>query len=139
MPINSRARLWQANPLELKDGYAIDSVLVRGFYVERDGFFRLDKISIERKAVIDTYTSLSPGCVTKNGEAPIELRRPKPQVNHRIELGPVQGPKLLGTAVLCVAGHRVRHVRLLRACYLARILSVSLSSFISITIQLTFR
>ncbi|KAF7975487.1 hypothetical protein HWV62_9401 [Athelia sp. TMB] len=66
--IDPRARLGEADLLTLKDGCAIDSALVRGFCVERDGFFRLDRIEVGKRAVVNTYTALSPGAVIKDGE-----------------------------------------------------------------------
>ncbi|KAF7975489.1 hypothetical protein HWV62_9405 [Athelia sp. TMB] len=66
--IDPRARLGEADLLTLKDGCAIDSALVRGFCVERDGFFRLDRVEVGRRAVVNTYTALSPGAVVKDGE-----------------------------------------------------------------------
>ncbi|KZP11554.1 AMP-dependent synthetase and ligase [Athelia psychrophila] len=66
--LDAGARLGEADLLELQDGCAVDAALVRGFCVERDGFFRLDRITIGKRAVINTFTSISPGAVIKDGE-----------------------------------------------------------------------
>lgn len=65
--ISSDAKFGEMDLLTLKDGCAVDDALVRGFCVERDGYFRLDKIVIGKKAVINTYTQLSPGAIIQDG------------------------------------------------------------------------
>jgi hypothetical protein len=61
--IDSQARLGEFDLLTFRDGCIVDSALVRGFCVEREGYFTLDRIDIGRNAVINTYTQLSPGTV----------------------------------------------------------------------------
>ena len=65
--IDKKARLGEFDLLTLHDGCSIDTSLVRGFCVERDGYFRLDKIVVGRKAVVNTYTQISPGAVIPDG------------------------------------------------------------------------
>ncbi|KAJ6617908.1 AMP-dependent synthetase and ligase [Mycena sp. CBHHK59/15] len=61
--IGKQAKLGEYDLLTLRDGCAVDTALVRGFCVEREGFFTLDKIDIGRGAVINTYTQIAPGAV----------------------------------------------------------------------------
>lgn len=65
--IDPKATLGEFDLLNLQDGCCIDASHIRGFCVERDGFFRLDYINIGRKAVINTYTVISPGAVIFDG------------------------------------------------------------------------
>jgi hypothetical protein len=65
--IDPKARLGEFDLLTLHDGCCIDASLVRGFCVERDGYFRLDKIVVGRKAFVNTFTQLSPGAVIPDG------------------------------------------------------------------------
>lgn len=65
--IDKKARLGEFDLLTLKDGCSIDTALVRGFCVERDGYFRLDNIVVGRRAVVNTYTQLSPGADIPDG------------------------------------------------------------------------
>ena len=62
-----RAILRECDLITLKDGCAVDSALVRGFCVERDGYFRLDRITVGRRAVVNTYTQLAPGANIPDG------------------------------------------------------------------------
>ncbi|KAJ7861881.1 acetyl-CoA synthetase-like protein [Mycena leptocephala] len=57
------ARLAEFDLLTLRDGCLVDAALIRGFCVEREGFFTLDRIVIGRNAVINTYTQIAPGAV----------------------------------------------------------------------------
>ncbi|EPQ56705.1 acetyl-CoA synthetase-like protein [Gloeophyllum trabeum ATCC 11539] len=59
--LDKMARLHEVDLLTLHDGCRIDKALVRGFCVERDGFFKLDRIVIGEGAVVNTYTQISPG------------------------------------------------------------------------------
>ncbi|KAI0777797.1 acetyl-CoA synthetase-like protein [Trametes elegans] len=61
--IEKSARLAEFDLLYLEDGCRIDKALVRGFCVERDGFFRLDPIVVGRNAAVNTYTNISPGAI----------------------------------------------------------------------------
>uniref|UniRef100_A0A0W0FS65 Putative AMP-dependent synthetase and ligase n=1 Tax=Moniliophthora roreri TaxID=221103 RepID=A0A0W0FS65_MONRR len=61
--IDKNARLGEFDLLTLGDGCRIDAATVRGFCVEREGSFSLRNISIGRRAVINTYTWISPGAV----------------------------------------------------------------------------
>ena len=65
--IDSRARLAEYDLLHIHDDVKIDSALIRGFCVERDGFFRLDRVVVGRDATINTYTQVSPGAVIPDG------------------------------------------------------------------------
>jgi hypothetical protein len=57
------AKLAEFDLLMLRDGCLVDAALIRGFCVEREGFFTLDRIVIGRNAVINTYTQIAPGAV----------------------------------------------------------------------------
>ncbi|KAK7038712.1 hypothetical protein VNI00_010596 [Paramarasmius palmivorus] len=59
--IDKDARLGEYDLLTFADGCRIDAATVRGFCVEREGLFRLEPIMIGRRAVINTYTWISPG------------------------------------------------------------------------------
>ncbi|KAK7056427.1 hypothetical protein VNI00_002982 [Paramarasmius palmivorus] len=59
--INKDACLGEYDLLTLSDGCRIDVATIRGFCVEREGLFRLEPITIGRRAVINTYTWISPG------------------------------------------------------------------------------
>jgi hypothetical protein len=59
--IDPDAILGEFDLLDLQDGCRIDASHIRGFCVERNGYFRLDYINIGRKAVVNTYTVVSPG------------------------------------------------------------------------------
>ncbi|KAF8998261.1 acetyl-CoA synthetase-like protein [Cyathus striatus] len=65
--IHNQARLREFDLLHIGDGCRIDAALVRGFCVERDGYFRLDNIIIGRGVTINTYTQISPGAVIPDG------------------------------------------------------------------------
>jgi len=65
--IDARAQLGEYDLITLHDGCRIDTSLVRGFCVERDGYFRLDNIVIGRNAVVNTFTQISPGAVIPEG------------------------------------------------------------------------
>ncbi|TFK51941.1 acetyl-CoA synthetase-like protein [Heliocybe sulcata] len=59
--IDKMARMGEYDLLTLHSGCRVDKALVRGFCVERDGFFRLDRIVIGEGAVVNTYTQIAPG------------------------------------------------------------------------------
>ncbi|KAJ7075250.1 acetyl-CoA synthetase-like protein [Mycena belliarum] len=61
--IDKGAKLGEYDLLTFRDGCRVDSALIRGFCVERDGHFRLDNIVVEEKAVVNTFTQISPGAV----------------------------------------------------------------------------
>lgn len=65
--IDKKAKLGEFDLITLCDGCRIDKTLVRGFCVERDGYFRLGSIVVGRKAVINTFTPISPGAVIADG------------------------------------------------------------------------
>ena len=65
--IDRFAILGEFDLLKLQDGCRIDASQVRGFCVERNGFFSLDYINIGRNAVINTYTVISPGADIPEG------------------------------------------------------------------------
>jgi hypothetical protein len=64
--IDKQARLGEYDLLTFGDGCVVDNALIRGFCVEREGFFTLDRISIGNYAIINTYTQLSPGAKIPN-------------------------------------------------------------------------
>jgi acetyltransferase-like isoleucine patch superfamily enzyme len=66
--VSDLARFGEYDLLEIGDNCQIDKALVRGFCVERDGYFRLGRISIGQNAVINTYTQLAPGTVVADGQ-----------------------------------------------------------------------
>lgn len=65
--IDETAELGEFDLLTLKDGCRIDHSQIRGFCVERDGIFRLDTVTIGSEAVINTYTTMSPGANIPDG------------------------------------------------------------------------
>ncbi|KAI9061574.1 acetyl-CoA synthetase-like protein [Trametes sanguinea] len=65
--IDKSARLAEFDLLYFEDGCRIDRALVRGFCVERDGFFRLDPVVVGRNAAVNTYTNISPGAIIPEG------------------------------------------------------------------------
>ncbi|KAF8227072.1 acetyl-CoA synthetase-like protein [Tricholoma matsutake] len=65
--IGPKAVLGEFDLLDIQDECRIDGSHVRGFCVERNGFFRLDYVNIGCKAVINTYTVMSPGAIIPHG------------------------------------------------------------------------
>ncbi|KAF8921420.1 acetyl-CoA synthetase-like protein [Mucidula mucida] len=65
--IAKNAQLAEYDLLHFGDSCRVDRALVRGFCVERDGYFRLDNVVVGGNAVINTYTQLSPGSVIPPG------------------------------------------------------------------------
>ncbi|KAJ3795144.1 acetyl-CoA synthetase-like protein [Lentinula aff. detonsa] len=65
--ISKHAQLGEFDLLTLEDGCRVDSSLVRGFCVEREGYFRLEPIVIGRRAIVNSYTQISPGAVILEG------------------------------------------------------------------------
>ena len=65
--IDPKARLGEYDLLTFHSGCRIDDALVRGFCVERDGCFRLDRIVIGHGVTINTYTDIAPGAVIPDG------------------------------------------------------------------------
>jgi hypothetical protein len=59
--IDPKTTLGEYDMLTFQDGCRIDRSHIRGFCVEREGYFRLDPINIGKCAVINTYTAVSPG------------------------------------------------------------------------------
>ncbi|KAF9068413.1 AMP-dependent synthetase and ligase [Rhodocollybia butyracea] len=80
--ISKHARLGEFDLLTLQDDCRIDSAVVRGFCVEREGYFRLEPIVIGRRAVINSYTQISPGAVIPDlavyGPHTSSLEKPSP-------------------------------------------------------------
>ncbi|KAI0338447.1 acetyl-CoA synthetase-like protein [Trametopsis cervina] len=64
--IDQTAALGEFDLLTFKDGCKIDKALIRGFCVERDGYFRLAPIVIGANATINTYTQIAPGAVIED-------------------------------------------------------------------------
>ncbi|KAJ7509101.1 AMP-dependent synthetase and ligase [Mycena galericulata] len=80
--IAKHAHLAELDLLTLHDGCALDDgALVRGFCVEREGYFTLAPISVGRYAVVNTYTQIAPGAVVSDGTVygPHASTRDKPQ------------------------------------------------------------
>lgn len=65
--IDKFAKLGEYDLLTIHDGAQIDKAVVRGFCVERDGYFRLEPIIIGRDCMVNTYTQISPGARLANG------------------------------------------------------------------------
>jgi hypothetical protein len=65
--VSQTAALGEFDLLTFRDGCKIDKALIRGFCVERDGFFRLAPIEIGRNAIINTYTQIAPGAQIPDG------------------------------------------------------------------------
>ncbi|KAF7353532.1 Acetyl-CoA synthetase-like protein [Mycena sanguinolenta] len=65
--ISKHARLGEYDLLTFSDGCVVDKALIRGFCVEREGFFTLDRISIGKYAMVNTYTQISPGAAVPDG------------------------------------------------------------------------
>ncbi|KAJ7212625.1 AMP-dependent synthetase and ligase [Mycena pura] len=65
--IDKQARLGEYDLLTFDDGCLVDNAHIRGFCVERDGFFTLGRIHIGKRAVINTYTQISPGAAIPDG------------------------------------------------------------------------
>jgi hypothetical protein len=65
--IDPRATLGECDLLNLQDDCRVDASQIRGFRVERNGFFRLDYIKLGRSVVVNTYTVISPGAVISDG------------------------------------------------------------------------
>ncbi|KAJ7738205.1 hypothetical protein B0H14DRAFT_3516093 [Mycena olivaceomarginata] len=61
------ARLGKYDLLTFCDGCRVDTALMRGFAVEHEGYFRLDKVVIGEKAVVNTFTQIAPGARIPNG------------------------------------------------------------------------
>ncbi|KAJ7753545.1 acetyl-CoA synthetase-like protein [Mycena metata] len=65
--IDKHAKLGEFDLLTFNDGCVIDNALIRGFCVEREGFFTLDTVSIGRYATVNTYTQIAPGASIPDG------------------------------------------------------------------------
>ncbi|KAJ7167921.1 acetyl-CoA synthetase-like protein [Mycena filopes] len=65
--IDKHARLGEFDLLTFNDGCVVDNALIRGFCVEREGFFTLDTVSVGRYAIINTYTQIAPGASIPDG------------------------------------------------------------------------
>jgi len=62
------ARFGEHDLLDIGDNCQIDKALVRGFCVERDGYFRLGRIDIGNNVVINTYTQIAPDTEISDGQ-----------------------------------------------------------------------
>lgn len=65
--LDENATLHECDLITLQDGCRLDTTIIRGFSVERDGCFRLAPVNIGRKAFINTYTNISPGSSIPDG------------------------------------------------------------------------
>jgi hypothetical protein len=61
------AILGEFDLLNFQDECRIDAAQIRGFCVERNGFFRLDYVQLGCKVVVNTHTVVSPGAVIADG------------------------------------------------------------------------
>ncbi|KAJ7151166.1 hypothetical protein C8R46DRAFT_1304861 [Mycena filopes] len=59
------AKLGEYNLLTFHDGCCVDTALIRGFCVERAGYFRLGNIVFGEKAIINTFTQISPSAIIR--------------------------------------------------------------------------
>ncbi|KAF4611312.1 hypothetical protein D9613_007197 [Agrocybe pediades] len=59
--LDENATLHECDLITLQDGCRLDTTIIRGFSVERDGCFRLAPVEIGRKAFVNAYTNISPG------------------------------------------------------------------------------
>ena len=66
--VSKLTRFGEHDLLDLGDNCQIDKALVRGFCVERDGYFRLGRISIGNDVVINTYTQIAPDTEIPDGQ-----------------------------------------------------------------------
>lgn len=65
--IDSQAKIYEHDLITIHDRASIDRCRIRGFCVERDGYFRLEPIVIGRDCVVNTYTQISPGARLADG------------------------------------------------------------------------
>ena len=65
--ISDGAELSEPDLLTLGDNCLVDHSNIRGFCVERDGLFRLERVIIGRGAVTNTYTNIAPGSMIPDG------------------------------------------------------------------------
>jgi len=65
--IDEHTKLYECDLLTLQDGCRLDTASIRGFCVEREGFFRLAPITIGRKAFVNNHTFISPGSNISEG------------------------------------------------------------------------
>ena len=65
--ISDRAELREPDLLTFGDNCLVDNANIRGFCVERNGLFRLDRVTIGRGAAINTYTAIAPGAMIPDG------------------------------------------------------------------------
>ncbi|KAF8957111.1 AMP-dependent synthetase and ligase [Flammula alnicola] len=65
--IDEKTKVYECDLITLKDGCRLDTASLRGFCVEREGYFRLAPVTVGRDAFVNTYTFLSPGCDVPDG------------------------------------------------------------------------
>ena len=65
--IDERMRLYECDLITLQDGCRLDTQTLRGFCVERDGYFRLAPVTIGNQAVVNLSTNISPGASIADG------------------------------------------------------------------------
>lgn len=65
--IHKMAKIFEHDLITIHDHARIDKSRVRGFCVERDGYFRLEPIVIGRDCVVNSYTDISPGARLADG------------------------------------------------------------------------
>lgn len=66
--IDEDVRLYECDLIHLGDGCRIDSTCLRGFRLERDGYYTLAPTFIGERAVINASTYISPGTRVLPGE-----------------------------------------------------------------------
>ncbi|MCO5555724.1 hypothetical protein L7F22_009269 [Adiantum nelumboides] len=65
--IDRYAKINEHDLITIHDGARIDKSLLRGFCVERGGYFRLEPIIVGRDCVVNTFTQISPGARLADG------------------------------------------------------------------------
>lgn len=65
--VEKLATLGEFDLLDLGDRCRIDNAVVRGFCVEKNGYFTLAPITIGEGAIINTFTQISPGAIIAPG------------------------------------------------------------------------
>lgn len=65
--IDKYAKINEHDLITIHDGARIDKSLVRGFCVERGGYFRLEPVIVGRDCVVNTFTQISPGARLADG------------------------------------------------------------------------
>ncbi|KAH9479272.1 putative NRPS-like protein biosynthetic cluster [Psilocybe cubensis] len=65
--IDEDTKLFECDLLDLRDGCRLQTSTIRGFAVERNGYFTLAPVTIGRKAFVNQYTHIAPGSLIDDG------------------------------------------------------------------------